>query len=70
MRVEDIYEAREETKEAIRRLVCKARLESIKKGRPSWQTRERIVDELTRLRQLEKQLNETITYSEVIGIEM
>jgi len=66
MTVKNLQEAIDEKKERIWQLLLQARRQS----KPSWRTRNRIVSELARLRQLEKDLSRQLAHSEIIGFEL
>jgi len=70
MTVKELYDSKEEIREELGRLIKRARRESLSRGKPSWRIRNRITSELARLRQLERDLSQQLSYRKTIGFEL
>ena len=70
MTVKEMYESIDESRETLGQLINRAKLEKLMRGRVSRRTKNKIVDELSRERQLQRDLSRELSYQKIIGFSL
>ena len=70
MTVKEMYESIDESRETLGYLINRAKLERLMQGRVSRRTKNKIVDELSRERQLQRDISKKLSYQKIIGFSL